>query len=83
MSSPVPLKPITVLGVLPVPFECIFAIETGSKATEKTLWLRTKLMAVKNVTRNQDHGRGSVRYSDGVCDPWGEVVTLNDLAWLE
>lgn len=50
---------------------------TGVRWTEttKTLWLRTKAIAAKRVTRNQDHGRGRVRKSEVVWEPSGLDVT--------
>jgi hypothetical protein len=63
ITRPVPLKPS------PVSDETANEDEVGRlKCTEttKTLWLRTKAIALKSVTRNQDHGRGRVRKSDVV-----------------
>jgi hypothetical protein len=63
ITRPFPLKPSAVSDETAVGDEV-----AGVKCTEttKTLWLRTKAIAVKSETRNHDHGRGRVRKSDVV-----------------
>jgi hypothetical protein len=74
-----PSKPVL---LMPRPTKEVVVVEEGVTVlrcieTARKLWLTTKAIAAKSVTRNHDHGRGRVRKSDVVCKPAGVDVKHN------
>lgn len=45
-----------------------------SSGTRKTDWLRAKPIPAKRITRNQEIGRGRVRYSELIWEPSGRPL---------